>query len=57
MTENKDISSAFNSYENNYLNEILEKDFEDENHVKVNVIDIVLFNTQVATDIDRNYCV
>ena len=45
MTENKNISSTFNSYENNYLDKILEKDSENENHVKVNVIDIVSSNT------------
>ena len=43
--KNENISSTFNSYENNYLNEILEKDSEDENHIEVNVIDIVLSNT------------
>ena len=53
--KNEDISLAFNSYENNYSDEILEKDSEDENHVEVNVIDIVLSNTQVATDTDRDY--
>ena len=42
--KNKDVSSTFNSYENNYSDEILEKDSEDENHVEVNVIDIVSFN-------------
>ena len=55
--KNENILSTFNLYENNYSDEILEKDFKNENHIEVNVINIVLFNAQVATDINKDYCV
>ena len=54
-TKDENVSSASNSYENNYSNEIVEENFENENHVEVNVIDIVSFNAQIVTDTDRDY--